>query len=201
MKPEQCFACGSEMKLIREAASFETGRRKAVVQVERYQCVKCGEELYTPDQADVAQIAAADEFRRQDGLLTPGEIKQIRAKYGLTQSELEQLLGVGPKTVVRWERGTVFQNQATDKLLRVLSEVPEVYTYLSKVVGVDVAAPPQPTTRPEAGARARYRLRASGERGKVVQIAEFRGVKKEKHSVTLPAGELVLPMIPMEELR
>ncbi len=201
MKPEQCFACGSEMKLIREAASFELGRRKAVVQVERYRCAKCGEELYTPDQADVAQIAAADEFRRQDGLLTPGEIKQIRAKYELTQSELEHLLGVGPKTVVRWERGTVFQNQATDKLLRVLAEVPEVYAYLSKVAGVDLAAPTQSATRPEPRARARYRLRGGGESRKVVRIADFRRGKTEKHSVTFPVGELVLPLIPIEELR
>jgi HTH-type transcriptional regulator/antitoxin MqsA len=201
MKPEQCFACGSDMKLIREPATFEIGRRKAVVQVERYRCAKCGEELYTPDQADAAQIASADEFRRQDGLLTPGAIKQIRAKYGLTQSELEHLLGVGPKTVVRWERGTVFQNQATDKLLRVLAEVPEVYAYLSKMVGVGLSAPAQSATHPEPSARARYRLRVGGERRKVVQIADFRRVKKERHSVTLPAGELVLPLIPMEELR
>jgi HTH-type transcriptional regulator / antitoxin MqsA len=200
MKAEQCFACGGEMKLIREAASFEVGRRKAVVQVERYRCAQCAEELYTPAQADAAQIAAADEFRRQDGLLTPGEIKQIRSKYGLTQSELESLLGVGPKTVVRWERGTVFQNQATDKLLRILADVPEVFAYLSKVSGA-IAAPPQPATRPESRAGARYRLRTGSERSKVVKITDFRRVKKQKHPVTLPAGELVLPLIPLEELK
>jgi len=38
-------------------------------------------------------------------LLAPEEIRSIRARYGLSQAELERMLGLGAKTVVRWEPG------------------------------------------------------------------------------------------------
>ena len=51
-------------------------------------------------------------------------LRAIREGYGLTQDALEQLLRVGPKTVVRWERGTVCQSAAVDTLLAVLRDEP-----------------------------------------------------------------------------
>ena len=59
-----------------------------------------------------------------------GPASEIREGLGLTQQSFEQLLGVGPKTVVRWERGTVFQNRATDSLLRVIRAFPEAARFL-----------------------------------------------------------------------
>ena len=79
---------------------------------------------------DLAMKRASDVVHSTELLLTPDEIKAIRHQFGLTQTEFERLLGAGPKTVVRWERGTVIQNGATDALLRVLRDVPEALAYL-----------------------------------------------------------------------
>lgn len=126
-----CPSCEGEVTLIREPVTFQFGRRVARVEVERYRCDTCGEAFYSSTQADTAQRAATAELRRQENLLGPEQIKEIRRFLRLTQSQFERLLGVGPKTVVRWERGTVCQNHATDRLLRVIAAVPAAYQFLA----------------------------------------------------------------------
>lgn len=139
-----CPSCTGAARLVRETVDFELGRRVATIEVERYRCEECDEIFYSSDQADDAQRAASDELRRQEDLLGADAIKAIRAKFGLTQSKFEQLLGVGPKTVARWERGTVFQNRATDRLLRVLAAVPAAYEFLARSSGITGEGPKHP---------------------------------------------------------
>ena len=83
-------------------------------------CSECGETHYTHEQALGSSRARAGALRRHAGLLTPDEIRAFRESLGLSQSELEHLLGTGSKTVVRWEKGTVCQSRAADRLLRLL---------------------------------------------------------------------------------
>lgn len=73
---------------------------------------------------------AARAVRAERGALLPFEIRALRQRLHMTQADLERLLGVGPKTVVRWERGTVLPNAATNALLRLLDEVPEAMAWL-----------------------------------------------------------------------
>jgi HTH-type transcriptional regulator/antitoxin MqsA len=86
-----------------------------------------------------AQMLASDRIRDEEGLLRSSRIHSIRSELGLTQQQFEQLLGVGPKTVVRWEKGTVFQNRATDSLIRLVAEVPGVAAHLAQRHGVEIA--------------------------------------------------------------
>jgi len=97
-----------------------------------YRCASCDEVYFTSDQADTAQRLAASVLRKKEGLLAPEDIRAIRKRLGLTQADLERLLGVGPKTVVRWERGTVFQSSSVDRLLRVVAELPEAARILTR---------------------------------------------------------------------
>lgn len=85
------------------------------------QCAKCGERFYTHEQAMASSRARAGALRTYEHLLTPEDIRTLRRRFGLSQAALEKLLGVGAKTVVRWERGTVCQNGAVDRLMRVVS--------------------------------------------------------------------------------
>jgi hypothetical protein len=64
-------------------------------------------------------------LRVHEGLLSPAQITAIRETLGLSQADLEKALGIGPKTVVRWEKGTVRQSRAADRLLRILAAHPE----------------------------------------------------------------------------
>lgn len=77
---------------------------------------------------------AVDQYKRDNGLLSGDEVRELRQSLGLSQAKFEKLIGAGPKTVVRWERGSVFQNRTADTLMRVVRDFPEVAAHLMKRV-------------------------------------------------------------------
>jgi HTH-type transcriptional regulator/antitoxin MqsA len=129
--PETCYLCGNPAPLVTGARKTVMGSRPITFEDEYYQCSSCGEKFYVGAMADESFRRAAAAVRREDGLLVPDEIREIRAMYGLSQASLEKLIKSGEKTVVRWERGTVAQNATADTLLRVLRDHPEVVARLA----------------------------------------------------------------------
>jgi len=84
--------------------------------------------------ADEQQISANDTamknaYRSKSGLLTSGQIAAIRARYGISQSDLCLLLGWGGKTITRYESHQV-QDAAHDTILRKLGADPEWFLQL-----------------------------------------------------------------------
>jgi HTH-type transcriptional regulator/antitoxin MqsA len=138
---ETCWLCGSPADLVTELREIPMGTRKVVVDDTFYRCTSCGEMFYRLGMGDETLARAAAKIRQEDGLLTPGEIRALRAMYGLSQAGLERLINSGEKTVVRWERGTVAQNATADTLLRVLRDHPEVVARLAEQRGVRVRMP------------------------------------------------------------
>ncbi len=138
MKKTECGICGGEAVFVSEEREVSVGKRSAVVEDEFFRCSVCGEELYEPGQMDAVMVKASTAIRKELGLLMPEEIKAIRDSLDLTQSDFEQLLGVGEKTVVRWERGTVFQNSATDVLITAVRDVEGFAGYLGSRAGIAV---------------------------------------------------------------
>lgn len=138
MKKTECGICGGEAAFVTEEREVRVGKRSAVVESEFFRCSVCGEELYEPGQMDAVMVKASTAIREELGLLMPEEIKAIRESLELTQADFEQLLGVGEKTVVRWERGTVFQNSATDVLIRAVQDVDGFADYLGSRAGIAV---------------------------------------------------------------
>lgn len=137
---DPCPVCGGCLAPFREVREIRIGHRTAVARDEFFRCTGCGEELYAPGQMEAVQRRASAQIRKDEGLLLPGEIREIREGLGLSQHAFERLLGVGPKTVVRWERGTVFQNRATDALLRIIRAFPQAAQFLAARHGIDVGA-------------------------------------------------------------
>lgn len=136
---ESCVACGHTAELIEEEREVVVRNRTARVPEQFWRCSSCGEEHLSPEQMRAAQERAVRAIRAEEGLLQADEISTLRHALGLTQAEFELLLGVGPKTVVRWERGTVFQSRAMDTLLRVLRDHPEVSRSLVRERGLATA--------------------------------------------------------------
>jgi HTH-type transcriptional regulator/antitoxin MqsA len=101
-----------------------------------FRCSRCGEEYFNGEMMDDSLRRATAVIRAEDGLLAPSDIVALRKKYGLTQRQLERLIGAGEKTVVRWERGSVAQNKTADTLLRVLLDHPEVVAALKRQNGL-----------------------------------------------------------------
>lgn len=133
---ESCPICEEHLEEISQVREVRIGTRSTRVLDQFLRCPVCEEEFYLPGQMDGTLTRAAEALRKEEGLLTPSEVQTIRLRYSLSQQAFERLLGVGPKTVVRWEKGTVFQNHATDSLLRVLDRFPEVARFLADLHGV-----------------------------------------------------------------
>lgn len=70
---------------------------------------------------DENNLRAKDEYRKQKGLLTSQEIKEIRSKYKLSQAEFSLLLGWGEITITRYETKLI-QDVTYDKLMRLADE-------------------------------------------------------------------------------
>ena len=85
------------------------------------ECPRCGEQLIGPESGRVRH----DAICKTVGLLTPEEIRGIRERLGLTQSEFSDLTGFGEATISRWERGRLLQNRANDRYLRLLADAPD----------------------------------------------------------------------------
>jgi putative zinc finger/helix-turn-helix YgiT family protein len=102
-------------------------------------CRECGNSFTTGEQTRAHDVAWADARRALENSLAPEAIRAIRSELGLSQSQFETLLRVGPKTVVRWEAGTVVPQRSVDLLLRVLGAVPEARLFCSHFAGVAIA--------------------------------------------------------------
>lgn len=133
----ECPLCGGAVQRVHAAIPIQVGSRSIPVAGEYSTCLGCGEVFFGPGEMDRAMQAASSVVRDAEGLLHPQEIRAIREGLDLSQAEFERLLGVGPKTVVRWEKGTVFQNGATDSLLRLLRDVPACEGYLRARAGLE----------------------------------------------------------------
>jgi HTH-type transcriptional regulator/antitoxin MqsA len=149
---EMCGICGGTATLVEEPHTMSMAGRPVTYEDRFYRCSQCGEAYYNGTMATESFRRAAAVIRAEDGLLGPDEIVAIRAKYGLSQAALEQLIGAGEKTVVRWEKGTVAQNKTADTLLRVLADHPDVVAQLAGGRGVVLRKPKRAAT-PRASAK------------------------------------------------
>jgi putative zinc finger/helix-turn-helix YgiT family protein len=128
-----CVVCGG-------VATQVTGNRigryrgeRVEVQSEFFRCEDCKEEFFNPTQMKSHNRAVKNEIRKKYGLLSPERIAAIRAKLELSQPDLEELLGVGSKVVVRWESGKVIQGSGQDNILRLLEQDPSMLKTLREI--------------------------------------------------------------------
>jgi HTH-type transcriptional regulator / antitoxin MqsA len=90
-------------------------------------CSNCGNEYFTNEQSKASSRAMTAAVRKAHGFLSGEEIKSLRESLHFTQAEFEHALGVGKKTVGRWERGTVPPTAAANFALWVASQHPAVF--------------------------------------------------------------------------
>lgn len=135
-EPWVCSVCGAKAARW-SSAPIEMGFREGPYWVDGFtygHCDACGESLIEARQLDAIQCAGVALARTDLGRLKSAEIHQLRHDLGLTQSDLEAQLGVGAGTVGRWERGTVLQGGAADRLMRILWAHPELLAETGLVV-------------------------------------------------------------------
>lgn len=127
----KCTCCMEEHEvktvLVMEHAAFKN--RKVEFEASYFFC-DIAEELYMDEQqVQENDIKLKDAYRKCEGLLTSEEIINIRAKYGISQSDLCILLGWGGKTITRYESHQV-QDKAHDTILKKIDKDPEWFLSL-----------------------------------------------------------------------
>ena len=139
--PETCGECGSAVSPSTDPISVELrGQTVAVPNLEHSVCQRCGEVYLDLRGIQRLQSEAVRLSKQARGLLTPDEIRELRRSLGLSQASFEQLLGTGPKTVVRWEKGTVFQSATADRLMRLVRAKPELVSLLRNAFSREMGA-------------------------------------------------------------
>ena len=88
-----------------------------------YYCDVCNVEFCNGELEDINLLSARDAYRKEHNLLTSNEIKSIREKYKLSQSDLALILGFGEVTITRYETKEI-QNKNYDDILRGISNDP-----------------------------------------------------------------------------
>jgi putative zinc finger/helix-turn-helix YgiT family protein len=145
-----CSVCGARgIEWSRRPLDVGTERRPVLVDpgFEYEHCTACGEDLIPADRMDELFRQAVAVERARDGLLDSAEIQSLRLELGLTQCRLERLLGVSPKTVTRWESGTVRQSRMADNFMRLLSAHPEFVSTSHGAVARESRGPYRPRSR------------------------------------------------------
>jgi len=73
---------------------------------------------FTDDVADeVRHTAICRHFR----VMTPGQISDLRKRYGFKRADFARISRIGEASLARWENGLLIQNQANDSLLYLLT--------------------------------------------------------------------------------
>lgn len=80
-------------------------------------------EFETGDMTNENLMNARNAYRVKMGLLTSGEIVEIRENYGLSQVDMARLLGWGEATISRYESKAI-QDEAYDMMLRLIKDNP-----------------------------------------------------------------------------
>jgi putative zinc finger/helix-turn-helix YgiT family protein len=132
----QAHSCGGGFSLVSEPGTVRIHSVDVPVEQRFYRCDRCGEEHVTEDLARIVQAEAAATFRRSERFLSGGEIRALRERLGLSQEQLEAALGLGAKSLARWENDRVLQNRSMDNLLRAIDRDPALVAYLAQLHGV-----------------------------------------------------------------
>ncbi|MDP2400345.1 MAG: type II toxin-antitoxin system MqsA family antitoxin [Actinomycetota bacterium] len=124
-----CSVCGQRaIEITRDpiTVEFREGSWSIQPHFDYERCRACGEELYPAEGLSELTRQAVAMARRDIGLLTPDEIREMRPSLGLTQHDLDRALGVSRGLIGKWERGEVFQSATADRPMRVIREAPEL---------------------------------------------------------------------------
>jgi putative zinc finger/helix-turn-helix YgiT family protein len=125
----RCPECGEgylTSKIVDHTVSLQDGLEITVPKVSVRICDHCGEtsiSLKTAKQIEAYIAAQNDE-------LTLMQLEMAREKFGVDQSEMSEILGLGDKTYHRWEKGNQIPSRSMGYYLRILVKFPQTFQWL-----------------------------------------------------------------------
>jgi HTH-type transcriptional regulator/antitoxin MqsA len=91
-------------------------------------CASCGEMVFPSESSRYVDQVLAEETEQ----LTPAQMKEIRARLGVDQTQMSEILGLGDRTYHRWEKGTQYPSRSMCYYIRILGRFPTVFDWLGK---------------------------------------------------------------------
>lgn len=104
-----CPKCGVDVETtVREVLeTYPVKGEDITVKAQVRFCTACGEDLWDEELDAQNLLDAYTQYREKHGLLQPREIRAIREKYKLSQVAFARVLGLGDKSVTRYENGSI----------------------------------------------------------------------------------------------
>lgn len=104
-----CPNCNADVKTtIRKVKeTYPVKGDDITIEVKVRYCDICGEEIWDEQLDSQSLLEAYTVYRKKHGLMQPNEIRAIRDKYGLSQVAFARVLGLGEKTITRYENGSI----------------------------------------------------------------------------------------------
>jgi putative zinc finger/helix-turn-helix YgiT family protein len=114
-----CPACEAlrDTRRVEREETYEVRNQLFAVNVTVAVCAECGESLGSDEEDQEILDAVYAKYRRENDLLAPDEIKNIRKQYRLSQKSFAALLGMSEATINRYEKGGL-QDGAHDAAIR-----------------------------------------------------------------------------------
>lgn len=130
---QYCPACGceQEIRLLQKDETYKVKEARISIKATVCTCAVCGEEIMSIEYDDQNLRNAYAQYRELHGLLQPHEIKAIRDTYGVSQVTFARILGVGDKTIARYENGSL-QDEAINNLILLAADPKNLRRLLEK---------------------------------------------------------------------
>lgn len=146
------------------------GKRRTFERRE-WSCAACGES-YTDDEQGRAN-AEAERAAKAEALRSIGgdDVRTFREHLGARQGELEQLPGLSPGALLRWESGGREVPEYVVATFRRIALRPSLRRELADVMGVDFAEKgPSKAGRPRVATTGLATRRGSAEQGRAKRV-------------------------------
>lgn len=128
-----CFNCNKEVELKVSVKNCKINFRdkELVVKQKILHCKDCNSSMVDNSEIeDFNHKVLFEAYKKEEKLLLPEDIKKIRKKYHLSQEVFSRILGMGEKTITRYENGSL-QTKVYDNLIRSVED-PEKLMFLIK---------------------------------------------------------------------
>ena len=99
-----------------------------IPKVKLLRCPKCGDELIPPETQKEIDRAVAEQTEQ----LSQRELEEAADTFGIDQTRISEVLGLGNKTFHRWLKGTQYPSRSMGFYIRILTEFPEAFEWLKE---------------------------------------------------------------------
>lgn len=98
---------GGLVYLVEDTEVQDFRKEQYTVHVRYYECKDTGEQFTTEEQDEQLCNELYNQYRIRHGIPFPDEIKKIREHYGLSYSQITQIVGFGQNQWRQYENGSV----------------------------------------------------------------------------------------------